>query len=80
MQPFRQLAFEDVPERPRMPHRWAETTRTNVTIRTQDLGTRIAVRAYGHAKHPPLVLVHGLMTAGYSFRYVLDLLATAFAC
>ena len=75
MQPFRQLAFEDVPERPVVPHRWAETTRTDVTIRTRDLGeTRIAVREYGDSRHPPLVLVHGLMTAGYSFRYLLDLL------
>jgi pimeloyl-ACP methyl ester carboxylesterase len=73
--PFRQLPFEDVPERPILPHRWAETTRTDLLIRTPDLGqTRIAVRSYGPESAPPLVLVHGLMTAGYSFRYVLDLL------
>src|SRR5688572_23756117 len=71
--PFRQLRFEDVPEAPVVPHRWADTTRRDVTIEHDGLPkTRIAVREYGSG--PPLVLVHGLMTAGYSFRYVLDLL------
>ena len=71
--PFRQLRFEDVPESPAVAHRWAETTRRDVTIECDGLPpTRVAVREYGSG--PPLVLVHGLMTAGYSFRYVLDLL------
>lgn len=71
--PFRQLRFEDVPDLPTVPHRWAETTRSDVTITCDGLPpTRVAVREYGSG--PPLVLVHGLMTAGYSFRYVLDLL------
>lgn len=70
---FHQLPFEEVPERPTVPHRWAETTREDITIEHAGLPpTRIAVRAYGSG--PPLVLVHGLMTAGYSFRYVLELL------
>jgi pimeloyl-ACP methyl ester carboxylesterase len=71
--PFRQLRFDDVPELPVVPHRWSETTRRDVTIRTDELGAcRIAVREYGSG--PPLLLVHGLMTAGYSFRYLLELL------
>ncbi|MEO8704309.1 MAG: alpha/beta hydrolase [Kofleriaceae bacterium] len=75
--PFRQLRFEDVPDAPVVPHRWADTTRADVTIRTPELGeTTIAVRVYGPVDAPPLVLVHGLMTAGYSFRYVLELLGT----
>ncbi len=71
--PFRQLRFEDVPELPAVPHRWAEATRRDITISCDGLGeTRIAVREFGAG--PPLLLVHGLMTAGYSFRYLLDLL------
>lgn len=71
--PFRQLRFEDVPELPVTAHRWSESTRRDVTIRCEGLPeTRIAVREYGAG--PPLVLVHGLMTAGYSFRYLLELL------
>ena len=73
--PFRQLPFANVPDLPTVAHPWAATTPADVTIDTADLGpTKIAVRAYGPKDAPPLVLVHGLMTAGYSFRYVLDLL------
>ena len=72
--PFRQLRFEDVPEAPVVPHRWAQTSRRDITISHENLPpTRISVREYGSG--PPLLLVHGLMTAGYSFRYVLDLLS-----
>lgn len=71
--PFRQLPFAEVPDAPRLPHKWAETTCRDVTIRCDGLPeTRIAVREYGEG--PPLVLVHGLMTCGYSFRYLLELL------
>lgn len=77
--PFRQLPFAEVPELPIVPHRWAETTPADVTIETPDLGpTKICVRAYGPATAPPLVLVHGLMTAGYSFRYMLEPLGKRF--
>jgi pimeloyl-ACP methyl ester carboxylesterase len=71
--PFRQLPFGQVPEEPRIPHRWAQASRQDVTITTDELGTcRIAVHTYGSG--PPLVLVHGLMNPGYSFRYLLELL------
>lgn len=71
--PFRQLPFEEVPDLPVRPHRWADTEAAELEIETPDLGrTRIAVRSYGAG--PPLVLVHGLMTASYSFRYLLELL------
>lgn len=66
-----------MPDAPSVPHRWAETTREDVTIRTDDLGeTRIAVHAFGAG--PPLVLIHGFMTSGYSFRYVLELLGAKY--
>ena len=75
--PFRQLPFEQVPELPVVPHRWADTRRRDVTIRTPELGEhRIAVRELGEG--PPLLLVHGLMTAGYSFRYLIELLAARY--
>ena len=75
--PFEQLAFDDVPEAPRLPHRWAETVRRDVQIRTDELGsTRIAVREFGAG--PPLVLVHGVMWTSYSFRYLLEPLGARF--
>jgi pimeloyl-ACP methyl ester carboxylesterase len=69
--PFRQLRFDEVPELPAVPHRWSDVRRRDVVI---DLGgaVRIAVHEYGPPDAPPLVLIHGLMTAGYSFRYVLE--------
>jgi pimeloyl-ACP methyl ester carboxylesterase len=75
--PFRQLPFDAVPDAPRLPHRWADAVRRDVTIRTDDLGTtRIAVHEFGSG--PPLVLVHGLMWHGYSFRYMLEPLGARF--
>jgi pimeloyl-ACP methyl ester carboxylesterase len=77
LEPFEQLRFEDVPELPVIPHRWHDTTRRDVTVRNAELGEcRIAVREFGSG--PPLVLVHGLMTAGYSFRYLLELLGSRY--
>jgi pimeloyl-ACP methyl ester carboxylesterase len=77
--PFRQLPFDEVPDAPRVPHRWADAVRSDLAITTPELGsTRIAVHSYGPATAPPLVLVHGLMTAGYSFRYLLALLGARY--
>jgi hypothetical protein len=46
--PFRQLPFDEVPDAPRLPHRWAETTLRDLTITTPQLGElSIAVREYG---------------------------------
>src|SRR5687768_6701565 len=83
--PFHRLPFDQVPEQPRLPHRWAETTRRDITIHTGAPGseragtlgeTRIAVREFGAG--PPLLLVHGMGTTGYSWRYVLEPLGRRF--
>ena len=77
MIPFQQLRFEDVPDAPLRPHPWNQTVLRDVEIETLELGRmRVAVREYGNG--PPLLLVHGLMTAGYSFRYVLKLLGARY--
>ena len=69
--PFRQLPYDEVPLTPVRPHRWSDATRRDVNIRTDGLGaTRVAIREYGAG--PPLLLVHGMGTTGYSFRYVLE--------
>lgn len=69
--PFQQLPFDQVPEAPVAAHRWAEATRRDITIRTDGLCTcRVAVREYGSG--PPLLLVHGMGSTGYSWRYVLE--------
>ena len=68
--PFRQGRFADLPATPRVPHPFFAAPREDVVLRAGPLaGTRIAVRTWGQG--PPLLLVHGLMTGGYSFRHVL---------
>ena len=75
-EPFHQLPFDQVPDQPRVPHRWADAGHADVVIDVPAPSTRIVVRTYGAG--PPLLLVHGLMTAGYSFRYVLERLGAHF--
>jgi pimeloyl-ACP methyl ester carboxylesterase len=75
--PFRRGRFEDLPERPRVPHPYFLTRTERVRVTTPALGTLAAhVRIYGSG--PPVLLVHGLMTSSYSWRYVLEPLGKHF--
>jgi pimeloyl-ACP methyl ester carboxylesterase len=75
--PFRAGRFEDLPERPHVPHPYFEVRSERVQVTTSELGTRAAqVRVHGSG--PPLLLVHGLMTSSYSWRYVLEPLGSRF--
>jgi pimeloyl-ACP methyl ester carboxylesterase len=75
--PFRPGRFEDLPERPRVPHPYFEVRAERVQVTTRVLGTMAAsVRVHGSG--PPLLLVHGLMTSSYSWRYVLSPLGQRF--
>jgi pimeloyl-ACP methyl ester carboxylesterase len=75
--PFRRGTFEELPERPWRPHRFADTKLERIAITTDELGAcAAAVRTYGSG--PPLLLVHGLMTTSYSWRYVLEPLGTRY--
>lgn len=79
LQPFRQVPYDQVPDLPIRPHRWADANanRRDLTIQHDTLGAvRIAVRELGAG--PPLLLVHGMGTTGYSWRYVLAPLAQRF--
>jgi pimeloyl-ACP methyl ester carboxylesterase len=70
--PFEQLPYEALPERPRLPHRFYEAETADVVVDSEPFG-RLTTRvtSYGPRDAPPLLLVHGLMTAGYSWRYML---------
>ncbi|MBK9032311.1 MAG: alpha/beta hydrolase [Myxococcales bacterium] len=75
--PFRRGRFEELPETPWRPHPFADTQLTRVPITTAELGAcTAAVRTFGSG--PPLLLVHGLMTTSYSWRYVLASLGAHF--
>jgi pimeloyl-ACP methyl ester carboxylesterase len=70
-EPFRRGKFEELPELPRVPHRFGDTKLERVPVTTDELGScAAAVRTFGSG--PPLLLVHGLMTTSYSWRYVLE--------
>jgi pimeloyl-ACP methyl ester carboxylesterase len=72
--PFQRGRFEDLPERPRRPHRWSELPSAEIRVSSSGFGD-VAVSYREAGAGPPLLLVHGLMTTGYSWRYVIDDLA-----
>ncbi len=75
--PFSPLPFAEVPALPRLAHRFWESALRTVRIETPAWGALdVSVRVFGHG--PPLLLVHGLMTTSYSWRYVLPLLGERF--
>lgn len=74
MKPFAQLPFAALPEAPRRPHSFFAAPSAELTVATRAFGAmRFAYRSAGSGE--PLLLVHGLMTSSYSFRYLLEPLA-----
>lgn len=68
--PFERLPFGALPAAPRRPHGYFETEAHEVTMDSTPFGRmRVHYRTAGEG--PPLLLVHGLMTTSYSYRYVL---------
>lgn len=75
--PFRALPVSALPERPHVPHGYLSLPVHEVVIDSLDFGRhRVVYRRLGQGR--PLLLVHGLMTSGYSFRYVIAALAAHF--
>jgi len=77
LKPFEQLPFSQVPETPRIPHPYFEAAQRKVAVRSAHFGNvEVHVSVFGEG--PPLLLLHGLMTASYSFRYLLEPLGRHF--
>jgi pimeloyl-ACP methyl ester carboxylesterase len=71
VEPFKQGRFDELPDEPRVPHAYASMKAETVTVDSRHFGRAgVHVRTLGDRAAPPLVLVHGLMTTSYSFRYV----------
>ncbi|MBL9024107.1 MAG: alpha/beta hydrolase [Myxococcales bacterium] len=79
LRPFHQHRFGDLPDEPRVPHPYFEATAREVEVASSDFG-RVRIHLKEHGSGPPLLLVHGLMTSSYSFRYVLEPLGSRFRC
>ncbi len=74
LRPFEQLPFRALSARPSRTHPYTELAPKTVTVRSSHFGAvGIHVREMGAGE--PLLLVHGLMTTGYSWRFVLSALA-----
>lgn len=77
MNPFEQLPFDEVPDLPRVQHPYFDAEVRTLALASKPFGdVNVHVRVMGQG--PPLLLVHGLMTTSYSFRYVLGPLAEHF--
>lgn len=71
--PFDRVPFAALPELPKRAHPYNDTTARTVTTRSDALGARsIHYREHGASDGPPLLLIHGLMTTSYSWRYLLE--------
>jgi len=69
--PFQRTPFATLPESPRRAHPFARTESRDVEVGSARFGrVRIHVREFGAG--PPLLLIHGLMTSSYSYRYLLE--------
>ncbi len=75
--PFERVPFAELPDLPRVPHDLARTTSREIAMRSRPFGEqRVHYREIGEG--PPLLLVHGLMTTSYSWRYVYAPLAARY--
>lgn len=70
LRPFEQLAFDDVSQEPIRPHAWWRLERREVAVAFNGAQSTVVYRKAGSG--PPLLLVHGFMTTGYSWRYAIE--------
>src|SRR5438270_777513 len=69
--PFAQIPFDALPREPTRAHRFFELEEKRITVRCEPFGAvSVSYRETGEGE--PLLLVHGLMTTGYSWRYLID--------
>ncbi|MEM9067663.1 MAG: alpha/beta hydrolase [Myxococcota bacterium] len=74
MKPFERPPFSSLPDRPRIAHTFLELPRRQATVRLGRSPILMSFRERGEG--PPLLLLHGLMTSSYSWRYAMAPLAS----
>jgi len=75
--PFKQLPFDELPDLPRVAHGYFRSERVEAVLDSRSFG-KLRVHYRVHGSGPPLLLVHGLMTSSYSWRYVIEPLGFRF--
>jgi pimeloyl-ACP methyl ester carboxylesterase len=71
--PFAQGRYEELSLRPRIAHPYYEAEHEDLVVDSAHFGRlRVHVVLHGPRDAPPLLLLHGLMTSSYSWRYVLE--------
>jgi pimeloyl-ACP methyl ester carboxylesterase len=76
-EPFHRLPFDSIPDLPRRSHGFFQTQGHDIELDSEHFGRqRVHYRELGSG--PPLLLIHGLMTSSYSWRYVYAPLAERF--
>jgi pimeloyl-ACP methyl ester carboxylesterase len=75
--PFRRGRFEELPEEPRVPHPYREARADTIVVQCPGIG-KMQAHVTVHGSGPPLLLIHGLMTSSYSWRYLLGPLGQRF--
>jgi pimeloyl-ACP methyl ester carboxylesterase len=75
--PFQRVPFARLPIAPRVPHRYDDTVGRDVVVASSGFG-RVRIHVREHGSGPPLLLLHGLMTSSYSYRYVLESLGARY--
>lgn len=72
------MNFNDLPETPRRPHAYFALESVDVPVKHPDRNASLNIHCKVAGNGPPLLLIHGLMTSGYSFRYIIPELATKY--
>jgi pimeloyl-ACP methyl ester carboxylesterase len=75
--PFKRGRWAELPEHPTRPHGYDKTRGHTLQLASVPFGTMdVHWREYGQG--PPLLLIHGLMTSSYSWRYVVETLGSEY--
>src|SRR4051812_46278441 len=75
--PFRRLPYATLPAMPTRPHPYFDAPTRELSMTSAHLG-RLKIHYREHGAGEPLLLIHGLMTSSYSWRYVLEALGARF--
>lgn len=69
------MNFDDLPPTPARPHGFFDLDSVDVPVKLPEREAPIRIHCTIAGSGPPLLLLHGLMTSGYSFRYIVPALA-----